>query len=485
MRGTLVFDPVSAGLSGREYRLLQREDAMTLQSTLATVTLLAIAHVVCLCGGCSAPQRSPEEKSERGFGGATAGERITAEELDGLTRAFADRYIGLVYSVCNTLKEDSPDPAQRRAAQVLLVDNASNIYDIASNADPFTRMLDLVVVTTLVSQVWDDDGRAVAVFGKQGQILADALARAREESRMLAVRVLTPDQLETFKLLLREWRQENPDMTRASFVRFSNFALGRNRSAAADVLEARGLFAEIGEAGQAVDKARLLGDRMFHWLKRAPTLLRWQTDAIKDEWVATPGLDTALDDMHRLSGAIEQLPANVATEREAILKGIDERLQHADSTIANVRNALDEASEFADSLKPLGNSLEQTVETGQDMFARFDAWNRWKAEIRPRSRPFDIREYEQTFKEVTHAMERTNEMLTRTEHLLDSPQLEDRIQLVNESIGEHIETAADQSQVVINAFFWRACALLVVLFMLLILYRLIVFLFLRDRNTTN
>ena len=274
-------------------------------------------------------------------------------------------------------------------------------------------------------------------------------------------------------------------MTRASFVRFSNFALGRNRSAAADVLEARGFFAEIEEAGQAVDKARLLGDRMFHWLKRAPTLLRWQTDAIKDGWFATPELDTALDDIHQLTDQIEQLPANVATEREAILKGIDERLQHADSTIANVRNALDEASEFADSLKPLGNSLEQTVETGQDMFARFDAWNRWKAEIRPRSRPFDIREYEQTFKEVTHAMERTNEMLTRTEHLLDSPQLEDRIQLVNESIGEHIETAADQSQVVINAFFWRACALLVVLFMLLILYRLIVFLFLRDRNTTN
>ena len=41
---------------------------------------------------------------------------------------------------------------------------------------------DLVVVMTLVSQEWDDDGRAVAVFGKRGQMLAEALSQARAES---------------------------------------------------------------------------------------------------------------------------------------------------------------------------------------------------------------------------------------------------------------------------------------------------------------
>lgn len=456
---------------------------MTLQSSLATVTLLAIAHMVFLCGGCSAPQRGPGEKPEREFGGAAAGERITAGELDGLTRAFADRYVGLLYSVCDALKENNPDPAQRREAQVLLVDNATNIYDIASNADPFTRMLDLVVVTTLVSRVWDDDGRAVAVFGKRGQKLADALARAREESWTLAARVLTTDQLETLKLLLRDWRQENPEMVRGSFVRFSNFALGRNRSAAADVLEARGFFAEIGQTGQAVDEARLLGDRMFHWLKRAPTLMRWQSAAMKDEWVATPELDTALDDIHRLTDEIEQLPANVATERKAILRGVDERLQHADRTIANVRGALDEANEFTDSLLPLSSSLQQTLQTGDDLFTRFDALGPRQTEVG--SSPFDIREYGQTFKEVTQAMERTNEMLTSMQHLLDSPELEDMMQNVNESVDEHLVTAADESQVVLDAFFWRAFALLILLFTLLILYRLIVFRFLRDRKTTN
>ncbi|MFO7958075.1 MAG: hypothetical protein R6X33_13365, partial [Candidatus Brocadiia bacterium] len=102
-----------------------------------------------------------------------------------------------------------------------------------------------------------------------------------------------------------------------------------------------------------------------------------------------------------------------------------------------------------------------------------------------RSRPFDIREYEQAVKEVTKAAKHMDELLKRTEHLLGSPELENRMQDVNESVDESITTAADQSQVVLDAFFWRAFALLVVLFILLILYRLIVFLFLRDRNTTN
>src|ERR671918_659014 len=83
--------------------------------------------------------------------------RIGAAELDELTRAFADRYVGLLSSTCDALKKDNADPVQRREAQELMLTCASNVYDIASNADAFTRTLDLVVVTTLVSGIWIDD----------------------------------------------------------------------------------------------------------------------------------------------------------------------------------------------------------------------------------------------------------------------------------------------------------------------------------------
>ena len=108
-----------------------------------------------------------------------------------------------------------------------------------------------------------------------------------------------------------DWRRQNPDMTRASFVRFSNFALDRGRSANAEVLAAGGFFKNIGQTGQAVDEARLLTERMFYRLKREPTLLRWQAEAAKDDLVATPEVGKALADVHRLTDQVERLPANV------------------------------------------------------------------------------------------------------------------------------------------------------------------------------
>ena len=450
---------------------------MNNQPSRATITLLGMCIAILMFGGCATQQRSAIEEAPRRFGGAEAGERVTSAELDGLTRAFADRYVGLLYSVCDALKKDNPDPEQRRAAQMLLVDSASNVYDIASNADAFTRVLDLVVVMTLVSQEWDDDGKAVAVFGKRGQMLADALSQARAESRVLAARVLTADQLDTVDSLLRDWRQENPKVVRASFVRFSNFAIGRGRSAAAQVLAAGGFFAEVGEAGQAVDEARLFGERMFYRLKRESTLLRWQAMALKDDLVATPEVNTALADMHSVTDQIEQLPANIAAERQAILTALDERLQRADATIANVRAALDEANTFIASLKPAGESLNEMLTTADTLFARYAALDRSET-----GHPFDIREYEQTAKEVTIAAERMNEVLTATEHLLGSPDLRQGIQHVNDSVDGLIMTVADQSQVVMNAFFWRVCALLGVLFAMLILYRVISLLLIRNRE---
>ena len=416
------------------------------------------------------PKEAKEEPARR-LSGAQTGERVSQEELDELTRSCADRYVGLLYSVCDALKENTPDPAQRREAQMLLVDNATNVYDIASNADAFTRVLDLVVVTTLVSQVWDEDGRAEAVFGERGQTLADALLDAKEEARLLAARVLSAEQIDILDALLREWRDENPRVVRASFVRFSNFALGRGRSSAAQVLEARGLFDEIGEAGQAVDEARLLAERVFYRFKRESTLLQWQAAAMKADLVATPEFGTTLGNMHSVTAQIEQLPANIAAERQAILTGIDDRLQDADGKLANVQAAIDAANTLVASLKPAAESLNEMLTTADALYARH------AASIQPTTGKegdaFGIHEYEQMVKDVTLAVGQMNELLTRAEHLLGSAELQQGMQEVNDSVDARIMMVAAQSKVVMNGLLWRACALLGVLFAMLILYRVI------------
>ncbi len=204
-----------------------------------------------VCGGCGAPTGGPAKEAPRQVGATEGGKPmpILSAELDELTRAFADRYVGLLSSTCDALKKDNPDLVQRREAQDLMLNCAMNVYDIASNADAFTRMLDLVVVTTLVSQVWIDDDRAWEVFGDRGEVLVRALHHGRVEAWALAAQVLRPEQLDLMDYLLWDWRRHNPDMVRVPFVRFSNFAIGRGKSANAEVLAASGLFANVGQAG--------------------------------------------------------------------------------------------------------------------------------------------------------------------------------------------------------------------------------------------
>src|SRR5689334_356805 len=155
-------------------------------------------------------------------------------------------------------------------------------------------------------------------------------------------------------------------MVRAPFVRFSNFAVGRGKSAAAEALAAGGFFEPVGQASKAVDEARLLTERMFYLAKREPTLLRWEAEALQDEALATPEISKAITDAHRLTGAAEQLPKDMVAERKAIVAILDDRMKVVDGTVATVRATVAEAREVAVALGETGRSLNTMLKTADD-----------------------------------------------------------------------------------------------------------------------
>ena len=421
--------------------------------------------------GCASIKAWTARSGDGAFGaGNAAGLRVTHAELDELTRAFADRYVGLLSSTCDALKKGNADPVQRREAQALLLDGATNVYDIASNADSFTRMLDLVVVTTLLSQVWVDDDRAGEVFGDDGEVLVRALHHGRVEAWALAARVLRPDQLDLLDYTIWDWRRQNPDMVRASFVRFSNFAVNRGKSVNAEVLAAGGFFRNIGQTGQAVDEARLLTERMFYRLKREPMLLRWQVEAAKEDLLATPEVGTALADVHRLTGQVEQLPQAVAAERQAIAAALDNRLNAAEGIITRVRAAVAESTALTASVGETGKSLDGMLKTADGIFGRLEAWDRLP-ETGPERRPFDVREYTESMKEMAVAAGTVNDVLRSSNELIASPEWDRRIREVNQAADGRIMAASEQSQRLVNATLLRVFLTVAAVLVMLILYR--------------
>ena len=442
-----------------------------------------------VCSGCGLLTNvlgsGPANDTPSGIGVTDGGPPINSAELDELTHAFADRYVGLLSSTCDALKRDNPDLVQRREAQVLLADCATNVYDIASNPDAFTRMLDLVVVTTLVSQVWIDDNRVEEIFPEREEVLVRALHHGRLEAWALANQVLRPDQLDLLDYLLWDWRRHNSDMVCVSFVRFSSFSRGRGKYANAVVaapdwfsvvgmLGIGDLFSSVGETGRAVDEARLLSERIFYLLKRAPTLLRWQAEALQDGMLATPEVARALTDMHRLTDQAEQLPKNVAAERQAILAAIDDHMNRADATVANMRAVLSEANGLVTSLEPTSMSLNEMLKTTDALVARFDSPDEGHA-TQP-SRPFDIREYMDAVKELALTAEEVNNLIESSNELLGSSEWDRRIQQVSESTDGRLKMAAEQSRLLVDDFFRRIYVALVVLCAMLILCLVLAFL---------
>lgn len=460
-------------------------------------SLLGAWIVALACGGCAFLTGDSAKDAGREIGATDSGQPILPAELDELTRAFADRYVGLLYSTCDALKKDNPDPVQRREAQNLLVDCATNVYDIASNADAFTRMLDLIVVTTLVSQIWIDDDRSAEVFPGRDDVLVRALHHGREEAWVLGAKVLRPEQLATMDYMLWDWRKHNPDMVRGSFVRFSDFAIGRGKSANAELVAALGLLgnveafatggflsaflggdpAKLGQAGESVDEVRLLTERMFYMFKRTPTLLRWQADAVQEGMLATPEVDRALADLNRLTDQIEQLPKNVAVEREAIVAALDDREDMLGGALADVRGALTDANVAVTSLDQASKSLNEMLESASALVARFD---RPAGKSTDRStRPFDIREYTETLEQLVVAAGRLNSLIESSDELLGSPEWDRRVQQVNESADQRMRVAAEQIERVVHDAFWRASVLIGILFAIFILCLAAVFLIIR------
>jgi hypothetical protein len=77
-------------------------------SSRALVFLLGAISLLQACGGCAAlRQRFAHDPGPFGQKGSSIG----PAELDELTRAFADRYVGLLSSTCDALKGTTPTPS--------------------------------------------------------------------------------------------------------------------------------------------------------------------------------------------------------------------------------------------------------------------------------------------------------------------------------------------------------------------------------------
>ena len=409
--------------------------------------------------GCAPPRAGVPRvnkpvTSSTDFSRGAVFEKISADELDQLTNAYADRYRTLTEDAVDVVVRGNTDPRQRAVARHMLVASTTSVYDIATNGDPFTQVLDLTVVVTLVSQVWIDSDRATLEFGEErARSLITALRQARTEIWDIAGRVFTPDQLSALDFMIAGWRKDNPGVDDVYFVRFNDFNESRGQSFVAEAGQGGGLFEPIG---RAVDQARSyerLIERMFYLSKRAPMLVSWQSQAVVDDVLAKPEVGRALGNLDAVTKSVDELsatadrlatdiPALIARERETLLVEIDRRQQELNGTLAQVKSVVDAAA-------PVVHEVHALAQTGERILAKAAELRGPAAEADPNAppaKPFDVAEYQRLLAEASTALREANTLAASGESLAGSPAVKGLIDEVTRATQERIDGVEEASR---------------------------------------
>src|SRR5262245_10015769 len=320
-----------------------------------------------LAYGCATAERSVQ-RVFRPLSSAAAtptmkrADQITEVELEQLTYGFADRYVTYIITATESIERNNTNAIQRRRAHQVLLVQTSAIYDIATNGDPFTCLLDLMLVVTLQSQKWIEEDQAERWFGERAQPLIYASRKAREDIWQIAGRTMTTEQLEVIDYLIWDWRRRNPGVELVSFVRFDDFAASRGKSVIADVKSGGGLLAPVGEATKAVDEMRILAERAFFYAKRLPFLVNWQVRAAVDNVLTDSDareLSNALVDASRM---LARLPQEFGREREAIFALLNGEQPTLQSAASQYRGAVGDTTALVRALTSLTTASQATLE---------------------------------------------------------------------------------------------------------------------------
>ena len=404
--------------------------------------------------------------------------KVSITELNALTNGYADRYMTYMTDAADAISKGNTNPAQRKMANDIRLIQVSSIYDIVTNADPYTQLLDLTMVVTLQSRQWIDEDQAEAQFGTRGKYLIDASRKAREDVWKIAARVMKPEQLELLDNMILDWRRRNRDVQMISYVRFDDFAGSRDKSMIADVKSGGGFLAQVDDAKKAVDEVRLLAERAFYLSKRLPFLMQWQVRSTIDETMTSSAMTQVSDSVPRIAAAIDRFPQDIARERQAIfadLRNTEPLANHlfaqyrtaiADTgalngaLAGNVRGITGDMNNLLKQVSVASLALNETMLTADKVFM---APNR-NTPKDVNAKAFDINEYTQSAIQLTNALREANQVLLQTGQLIQSPQL-------SKPLGDAAQSAVASGTRVIDAAFWRGLALIAAFFCMLTLYR--------------
>jgi hypothetical protein len=374
---------------------------------------------------------------------------MTEVELQSELMSYADRFASIITQALEDFETLNPKPQARQVILSDLVYSISAVYTIAAEPNPQVGLLDMVAVTTLGRIIYEENIRRK--YGKSTQVLAAGFRQMEKDIWSISAKVLTSEQRGELRQLILLWRKNNPNKVVYNYLRFSDFAAQRRNSTLVKKVQSGGLFKTVKEVTQQVEETRMLAERGIFLGTRLPLLTGNFAEVWMSQLLVSPETSKILADIHtfstvseRLAKVAEQLPnqimkdisklqkqtvnqvmtdinawsvvtldnvmVKVAVEREAFINQFMNRL------IGEQKIALEALLTEEQRVTGLVTELRKTIEGSNTLLLTVntltDKFNVGESSPEPKdSKPFDIKEYQDTIAEVTTLVETTNQLV--------------------------------------------------------------------------
>jgi hypothetical protein len=372
---------------------------------------------------------------------------------------FADDFSGRIVASTENLRRGT-NRLSAIELQTWKVRYSGNVLAIASAQNTLVNLLDMVVLVTLtrhsIETYWMPQ-----VYGESARPMLEVCQEAEARIWHLAgPPVLDPKQQEELRDTITAWYERNPDPNQVLNVRGVGFASelaqlnsGSQNQESSSVFNLLRIdpFSGLDPAAREIAQTRLFAERAMFVAQRMPTLLRWQMELLSYQITATPEIKQVLEDTERMTRSVEsfahvadQLPQLVNDQREAAIKqifdGIALERTNLITTIAasntNLQGSLAELRQTMEAATVLVRAVDKFL-------ARYDKGTNAPVETEPttNSRPFDIRDYAQTARDLTSTAKQLDELIVHLGQTLDSPALQKRMEdahIVSKGVFNHV-----------------------------------------------
>ncbi len=356
--------------------------------------VLAIAAALPLSGCATTDSESDLAHVERSL--AEVPDEYTDAQLRLGMMRFADSHAFEFSSAVGDAKQASDDLNQLWALQAILVEELTALFSIATSPDAEINMLDMLVHTTLMRAALEDFW-IPRYLGTLGEPILTAARAGEQEIWEISSQVLTTEQQEELRELIRHWRGQNPSRRAVSGVRFTRFAsefVAEDQALALALLhEVQGVAAEAREARLSAERIIFLVEHLPFQLEAQLQLFLYETRMGSDTRNLLEGYERLAAAAERVSLTVESMPAELERQRR-------EALGDFWSGLAAEREAL-----FTESEEPLVrvlSELRQTLEAGNQLVDRSDVLAA-RFSGQDEGKPFDIDSYRETAVQVTAA----------------------------------------------------------------------------------